>query len=179
MRKISLLICFVLFAGISQAQVFNTGEMMPKGKFSAGLEPTYLINSDHGTLFLFVHGNYGLKNDIGLNFQVGAGGYDTYAGGGINWGLSKNFSLSTGVHYFGYFGLDGRLNFTVPIKDDARIYSGLDAEVNFGTDVRVPLWVPVGVEIRLRDKLAFSLESEIAITAPAYHLVGAGVIFYF
>ena len=177
-RTLSLLVfCLSFAAGYSQ--VFNTGIMMPPGRFAIGLEPTYLVNSSQGKLFLFIHGNYGLKSDVGLNFQVGVGGYDTYGGAAVNWGFSKMVNLTAGAHYFGNFGLDGRLNFNFQLQRDARLFTGIDANINFAQTVQVPLWLPVGIEIKLPDRLSFILEAEIALTRPAYHIIGGGVAYYF
>jgi len=101
-------------------------------------------------------------------------------GADLEFALAKNISLAVGAHDFGVFGLDGTLNFTIPIRSGIRLYSGLDLDVNFPTsDTDFLLWLPVGLEIGMGSNMSFIFEAEIALTDPAYNVIGGGVNFYF
>ena len=179
MKKLFVYIILSILFRTGYSQVFNSGSLAEQGKFSAGIGPAYFINGSNGTPFLFLYGNYAIRNDIGLNLKIGAGLSKTYVGAAMTWDLGKNFTLGTGVHNFDYFGLDARLNYNIILPKDARIFTGLDASVLFASETRLPLWVPLGVEVKIREKLSFILETEIAITKPAYHIISAGVVYYF
>jgi hypothetical protein len=179
MKKLISIILFSLSLIHGFSQVFNSGYLSEKGKFSAGIEPAYFISGNSGTPLLFLYGNYGLRDDIGINLKVGTDFSKTYLGAAMTWDLGKNFTLGTGVHNFDFFGLDARLNYNIPLPKDARIFTGLDASVIFANEARLPLWLPLGVEVRIKDKLSFILETEIALTKPAYHIISAGVAYYF
>lgn len=179
MRK--LIVAFLLVASslISFSQVFNTGQTLKKGNFSAGFEPVVIMNG--GTDFiLFVHGGYGLTKGVDFGVSIGVLGPDNYIGADVEFALARWTSVAVGAHHFGSFGLDGTFNFTFPIRKDVRVFTGADLDVNFNTDkTRFLLWLPVGVEVGLRKNMSFIFEASIGLTDPAYHLIGGGLNFYF
>jgi hypothetical protein len=178
MKKTILLVSIIFTCSVISAQVFNTGNTLQKGKVALGIEPAYLIDSYQG-LYLFLHGGVGITSGIDLGVKIGIG-QTNYFGADLEWRLAKNLSLATGAHSFGDFGLDGCLNYTIPLGSSARLFTGLDADINFGRDnLYVPIWLPLGVEVKMEKKLAFILETEIGLTSPAYHLIGGGVMIYF
>jgi hypothetical protein len=71
------------------------------------------------------------------------------------------------------------LNYNAHISKDARIFTGLNSSVLFANEARLPIWVPLGVEVNIREKLSFILETQIAVSKPAYHIISAGVAYYF
>ena len=177
MKKLLLpLICLLVAAG-ANAQVFNTGATLKKETFSIGVEPVFINNVDG--FMLFAHAGYGLKQ--GITIGVSAGMLNgQYFGANVKWAMAKYISLTTGAHFWGDFGLDGMLNLTFPIKSDSRIFTGVDADINFPkSGVNVPIMIPVGVQIGLRKNMAFILEGEIGVTKTAYNMLGGGVVVYF
>jgi hypothetical protein len=179
MKKTIILIFLGILSHTGFSQVFNTGNLTDQGKFSAGVAPAYFINGNSGTPLLLLYGNYALRNDIGLNLKIGSSLSKAYFGAAMTWGLGSNFTLGTGVHNFDYFGIDANLNYNIHLSKDSRLFTGLNASVLFESDTRLPLWVPLGVEVQIKDKLSFILETEIAVTKPAYHIISAGVAYYF
>jgi hypothetical protein len=85
-----------------------------------------------------------------------------------------------GFHDFGFFGLDGTLLTSIPIRKDIRLFAGVDLDINFYS--RTPsflIWVPVGAEIGIHKNISLIGEFSIALTSPAYNLVGFGAKYYF
>ncbi|SRR6056297_1377641 len=189
MKKISLLLLFAAFLSLqSSGQIFNTGQTLKKGTFSLGLEPTLHIDGGADGFIFFAHAGYGIKPglDIGLKFGLAN---PNYFGADLEFALGKRLSLSTGVHNYNNFGLDGTLNFVIPIKNDIRIFTGFDADFNFvettnqegnkKTEIMTPLWFPIGLDIGLSSNMSLLFETEIGITDEAYHIIGGGLNFYF
>ncbi len=178
MRKSLIVIMFLVIVGEINAQVFNTGSTLKPKTFSVGIEPSVIINGN-ADFMLFLHGGYGIKSGIDLGVTVGVLGPGNYFGADVEFALGKKMSLSFGAHNYGSFGLDGTYLITFPIRGDVRIFSGADLDVNFGNSTNFLLWIPIGVEVGLRKNMSFIFEAEIGLTAPAYHLIGGGVNFYF
>lgn len=179
MKKFLSLFLLVLLSTSSFSQVFNTGQTLKKGGISAGFEPVILLNG--GTdLLLFVHGGYGLKKGIDFGLSIGVLGPNNYIGGDVEFAIARWSSIAVGAHHFGSFGLDGTLNITFPIRQDVRVFTGADLDVNFNSDkTRFLLWLPVGVEIGIKKNMSFIFEASVGLTNPAYHLIGGGLNFYF
>ncbi|MGE0079020.1 MAG: hypothetical protein AB7S48_14265 [Bacteroidales bacterium] len=180
MRRFLLGLLVMLVAGVTSAQVFNTGQTLKPKTFSVGFEPAVLMDNE-SDFMLFLHGGYGLRKGIDFSLNVGVLGPETYFGADVEFAIAKRISISAGAHDFGAFGLDGTLNFTIPIKSDVRLFSGLDLDVDFpdNEDTQFLLWLPVGLDIGLRKNMSFIFEAEIGLTDPAYHLIGGGLNFYF
>lgn len=177
MRKLIVFISVLFFCICTQAQVFNTGTTLKKGAFSLGIEP--VIHGNMDGFMMFFHGGYGLKSGIDLGISAGFLNGE-YFGADLEWSLGRYFSLTTGAHMYGDFGLDGTLNLTFPIRSDSRIFTGVDTDINFPkSDISVPIWIPIGVELGLRKNMAFILEGEIAVSDDAYHVLGGGIVLYF
>lgn len=180
MKKIILLILTVfVFSLATRAQVFNTAGTLKKNSFSVGLEPTVLVYNGGNEFMMFFHGGYGIKSGIDLGIHLGAGN-TTFFGAELEWGLGKNFSLTTGAHNFGEFGLDGALNASFGITSGVDLFTGLDMDIVFAKNkTYLPLWLPLGVEIQVGPNMSFMLETEIVLTDNAYHVIGGGLAFYF
>lgn len=168
----------ILFIGITlKSQVFNTGQTLQKGVFLAGINPVMQGND----LGLYLHGGYGLSS--GLDFGVRLGlGLGNYIGADIEYALISDkvaVSLAVGGHMAGDVGLDGTLNLTVPVTKSLRVYSGLDGDVNFGNNMALPIWVPVGMEVGIKKAVSVILEGDIAVTGDAGSIFGGGITFYF
>lgn len=164
----------------SKGQVFNTGQTLKPKIFSVGLEPAVIMNGGNDFI-LFVHGGYGLKKGIDFGLTLGTLHSSTYLGANVEFTVARMVSLAVGAHNFGSFGLDGTLNLTFPIAKGVKIFSGLDTDINFpkNGDTQFLLWIPVGVDIPIKNKMTFIFEAEIGLTSPAYNLLGGGVLFYF
>ncbi|MFW6222243.1 MAG: hypothetical protein ACOC3T_01390, partial [Bacteroidota bacterium] len=142
---VSLSLLFAL-ANSGNAQFMNSSRVLEKSYFSLALEPVYLVESSD--IMLNVYGALGLDSKIDLGIRYGINGGD-YFGAQVEWGLSKNFCLFTGVHYHQQFALDGALAVNIPVTSTSHIFLGADADVVIGNNIVVPLWLPVGVEIAL------------------------------
>ncbi len=180
MKKTFIIVALLMLVGVSSAQVFNTGQTLKAKTFSIGFEPAVLINGSN-EFMLFLHGGYGLKRGIDFGLNIGVLGPENYFGADVEFAIAKKISLAVGAHDFGIFGLDGTLNFTIPIKSGIRLFSGLDLDVNFpeNNDTQFLLWLPVGLEVGLKKNMSFIFEAEIGLTDPAYNLIGGGLNFYF
>jgi hypothetical protein len=186
MKKLSLIIAAIALAANVQAQVFNTGQTLKQGVFSLGVEPAVLINGGEDFM-LFTHAGYGVKTGIDIGVKYGFGNPD-YFGADLEFAMGQRVSLSVGAHNFSNFGLDGTLNFVIPIKSDLRLYGGFDTDMNFvkttnnegeeTTELRGLYWVPVGLEVGLTNTMSLLFESEIGLNDNAYHLIGGGLSFY-
>lgn len=176
MKKLILLAAIAVVSLSSKAQVFHSAQTLKKGSLSAGIEPALLIGGND--LYVFFHGGYGIKNDLDFALKLGVGN-SNYIGADLEFGLQKNISLTVGAHSFGDFGLDGAVLFNIPIKGDVLLITGFDADINFGNDVYVPFWIPIGLEIYLKKSTSLLFETEIGLTDPAYHVIGGGLAFYF
>ncbi len=177
MKKIITLLFSCLLSATAFTQVFNTGQTLDRKQFVVGLNPAiYLSGPSHG-INLLIHGGYGLKPDIDLAVKIGLGS-EYYFGADVEWGLLENISLTTGLHMFNDFGLDATLNLTLPIRGDVYLYSGFDMDIAFGNRVYLPCWIPIGVEIELRNNMSFILEGDIGLTDSSYHIINGGIRFY-
>ena len=178
MKKLIFLVLLCL--GISSyGQVFNTGETLKRGSFSIGLNPVYYYND----LGLFLHGGAGITSGLDLALNIGFLEGPTYVGGDLEWKLlggKPDVSLITGAHVRGDFGLDIGLNLSVDIKGSVDLFTGLDTDLNFlDSDTQWLVWVPVGVEIKLKSSIGLILEGDVPCTNETEGIFGGGVAFYF
>ena len=187
MKKILSFAIAMLFVTISYGQIFSTGQTLKAGTMSLGLEPT-IIGNNFG---FYMHGGYGLSAGSDLGIKLGFGNGNAYFEGNVEWALlSKNpfLSVTTGAHYNGNFGFDGGATLTFPVS---RIFlsTGIDANLNFwSADVdgdgdtelqtNVPLWLPFGLEVYLKDHMSIIVEAEVGINN-ASTIVGGGLCIYF
>ncbi|MFW5658180.1 MAG: hypothetical protein ACOCXD_02700 [Bacteroidota bacterium] len=178
MKKVLIISGLVLLSSSVFSQVFNTGTLLKRGAFSVGLEPAIHIDGGANGFIMFFHGGYGITRGVDVGLKFGAGP-SNYFGADLEWRLMKNISLTTGVHDFYDFGLDGTLNIAIPIRNDAHLFTGFDMDLVFAENVQVPVWIPLGVELGIASRLSFILESEIGLNPEAYHVIGMGVNFYF
>ncbi len=179
-RKILLILATCLFSvSFLNAQVFQTAETLPPLKFSAGIAPIY-YNENFGLLLM---AEAGVKQDIDFNLRCAVLEYDDYFGADLEWKmLNKNavsLSLTTGCHVYGDFGLDISGNFSYRLRNDIALYTGVDIDLNFGNDLYVPLWIPLGVEIRLNETIAFLFETELPVSRYANAIIDGGFSFRF
>lgn len=179
-RKILLTLTTCLFTVyFLNAQVFNTAETLKPLKFSVGIAPIY-YNENFGLLLM---GEAGIKQDIDFNLRYAVLEYDDYFGADLEWKLlnrnSFALSLTTGCHVYYDFGLDASGNISFQLKDDIAFYTGMDIDLNFGDDLYVPLWIPVGVEIKLNKTIAFLFEAELPLSRPANAIIDGGFSFRF
>ncbi len=179
MKKIILLIIMVsLFINDTSAQVFNTGQTLKKGVFSVGIEPAIHLNGGADGAMLYVHAGYGVKKGMDIAITAGLGRLNArYVGANIEFAFANRMSFAVGAHESGNFGLDGTFLFDIPIKNGIAIYLGLDSDLNFGSKINALIWIPVGVEIVISERLNLLFESCIGINT--YHIIGGGVNFYF
>jgi hypothetical protein len=179
MKKIFLFFLLISTISFASAQVFNTGQTLKPKAFSIGIEPAVFINGG-ADFILFLHGGAGLTKGVDFGLTIGVLGPDEYFGADVEFAIAKNMSIAAGAHHFGNFGIDGTFNLTFPIRQDVRLFTGADLDVNFPKDnVSFLLWLPIGVEIGLKSNMSFIFEAEIGLTSPSYHLIGGGLNFYF
>lgn len=178
MKKNLVILALLFCASSSFSQVFNTGQTLKPGKFSIGVEPGVMVNGN-SEFIMFLHGGVGIKKGIDLSVKGGVLGPMDYFGADVEFALPRRMSFAVGAHQFGDFGLDGTFNITFPIRNDTRIFTGIDSDMNFNQDkTRILLWLPLGVEIGIRKNLNFIFEAEIGLNDPAYHFIGGGLNFY-
>ncbi|MBN2818703.1 MAG: hypothetical protein JXP36_07030 [Bacteroidales bacterium] len=176
MKKL-LFIPVLLISICLNAQVFNTSSTLKRGQFSAGFEPgIYASGSD---AYIFLLGGVGITSGVDLGVKIGTLNSNTYIGADVEFEMGKRFSISAGAHSWGNFGLDGTALFTVPIKSSVKLFTGLDLDINLDDDISIPLWVPLGLEIGMSNRMAFIFESEICLTNVGSHWIGGGLNFYF
>ncbi|MBN2347529.1 MAG: hypothetical protein JXJ22_01755 [Bacteroidales bacterium] len=171
-----LILCFLTIGAYSQ--VFNTSSTLGKGNFSAGFEPVIYINGGND-LGLFLHGGAGLTSNVDLGVKLGIFGGSTYVGGDLEFEVGKNFSISAGAHAFNDLAIDGTALFTLPLAGNVSLYTGADMDIIFANEILIPVWIPVGLEVGIKNKVSFILESQIKITNVGYHVLGGGLNFYF
>ena len=179
MKRFFLILMLFLTVSVAHSQVFNTGQTLKPKTFSVGLEPAVVINGG-ADFILFLHGGAGIVKGIDFGLNLGFLGPSEYFGADVEFAIAKNMSIAAGAHHYGVFGVDGTFNITFPIKKEVRILTDADVDVNFPKkDVNVLLWLPLGVEVGIRNNMSFIFEAEIGLTGPIYHLIGGGLNFYF
>ena len=181
MKKLIISIGLFCLPFLAFSQVFNTATIMKPGKFSLGIEPT-IVEKDLG---LFLHGGIGLASGVDLGIKYGFLKYIDYFGADLEWRLissKPSVSLTTGVHTMGDMGLDLGLNLSFSITSAASLYTGFDSDINFykehGGTQFLP-WIPIGVQLYLKPKMAFLLEAEIPLNNNASTIFGGGLNFSF
>jgi hypothetical protein len=177
MKRIIFLLLLSCFMVAAEGQIFNSSRAIGRGRFYLGLEPAVYAKS--GTdVYMFFHGGAGITNQIDLALTAGVGP-STYFGTSLQWALANRVQLITGARYFDYFGLNGGLTYSIPLVKGTHLWLGSNMVLEFADEVRVPLWIPLGVEIGFRDNITFLLESEIGLTSPAPHIISGGLAIYF
>ncbi len=178
MRKLVLTMLFAVIAAGISAQVFQSAYTIKPKSFSLGINPAI----SHNDFAMYLHGGYGLKTGMDLGIKAGLGWGDPYFGADIKWTLSAgmpSIGVSAGVHVHNNPGFDGTLNITFPLNSSTRLYSGIDADIVFANNIFMPIWIPVGLEVEVRQGMSVILEGTIGITTYAAHIVSGGVVFYF
>lgn len=180
MRPKNFILVLIVLSCLSlNAQIFSTAKVLSPLKFSAGIAPAYF--NDNMALFMFFEGGIIKGLDFELKYGVVEG--NDYVGADLEWRLyaSKpfNFSLTTGFHVYGDPGADVAANLSFRIINNVALYTGLDSDFNFGNDVYVPLWLPVGVKINVHDQVAFIFEGEMPLNEESFAIIDGGVRVYF
>jgi len=180
MMKRRLILFGLMFGAlVSNAQVFNTSGILKSGEAAIGFEPSLLVYDGTNDFQMFFHAGVGIGNNIDIGAKLGAFGDENYYGGDVEFGISKNLSLSAGAHHFHDLGLDGTVNVTIPLASGTKLITGLDMDINFGDDSNIPLWVPIGIRVSVGNGWSLIMESEIEITDVAYHYFGIGMAYGF
>lgn len=178
MKKIvSVIICLFIATQI-YSQVFNTASTLKKGKFSLGLNPAY-YNDNFG---LFLHGNAGIVSGVDLAIKYGFLDGSDYIGADLEWAILKSkpcISITTGAHSQNDFGLDLSGNLSFPVMGGISMYTGVDTDLLFNNDIDLLLWLPFGIEFKIRKRMSFLFEAEIPVTNTAFAIIDGGVMFYF
>jgi len=178
MKKLFVLAFAVTCIMSMHAQVFNTATTLKKQTLSLGIEPV-IVAEGNNDLRLFGHIGYGLKKGIDLSAKVGfLNGYK-YLGADVEFALGKHFSASGGIHSASDFGLDGTFLGTINPAKNVAIYSGIDADIQFADELQIPIWIPIGVEVFIKKKVAFILEGSIGVYDNAWNMIGGGINYYF
>ncbi len=178
MRKITTAVICFLFTASTFGQVFNTAEILKKGKISLGLNPAYYNDN----LGLFIHGNIGILSGVDFSLKYGFLDGADYFGGDLEWKIMSkkpSLSLTTGAHYVNDIGLDCSFNISTSITKGVNIYTGADSDLELANDIDLVLWIPVGVDLRIKSKLSFIFEAEIPVTNSAFAIIDGGIVFYF
>ncbi|RUT78170.1 hypothetical protein [Ancylomarina longa] len=179
MKRLLIVLIMICGAGIVNAQVFNTSGILKGGDVAIGFEPSLLVYDGTTDAQMFFHAGVGLGRNMDLGAKIGAFGEETYYGGDLEFGISKNLSLSAGAHHFHDFGLDGTANVSIPLVSGTKLITGLDMDINFGETTKIPLWVPVGIRVAVGNGWSMIMEAEIELTNEAYHYFGIGMAYGF
>ena len=178
MKKVTFLsICLFFVMGV-YSQVFNTSKTLKQGTFAVGVEPM-IITKSGSDFILFGHIGYGLATGIDISAKASMLYNTSYYGGDIEFAFMDHFSVSAGAHVWGDFGLDATFLGSYDIANNVDIYGGADIDLNFGGNVYINFWIPIGIEVELNKNMAILLESSIGINSSAPHLFGGGVNVYF
>ena len=65
------------------------------------------------------------------------------------------------------------------LHGNAGIVSGVDTDLLFNNDIDLLLWLPFGIDLKIRKKMSFLFEAEIPVTDPAFPIIDGGIMFYF
>jgi hypothetical protein len=178
MKKVlTAVLCLFIMAHLT-GQVFNTATTLKKGKFAIGINPAYYNDN----MALFLHGNAGIASGVDLALKYGFLDGSDYIGADLEWALLKSnpdISLTTGAHAINDFALDISVNISFPIKGGIALYTGADSDLRFDSNVDLLFWIPVGIEMKIKNKISFLLEGEIPVSDPAFPVIDGGVMFYF
>jgi hypothetical protein len=200
MKRIILLIAIVsigIFTGNAQTMFGNTALTLSKNVVSLGVNGMYATDINNipltyapspESLAYFFHLGYGMTSSSDIGINIGKAWGKMYYGFDLEKNLvsSGKFFLSgtIGGHYWNRAGADFDLIASLKISD-FYLTSGidLDAEPYKQTDgtviVYLPAYVPVELEWNPSSKVALTIEADIAVNAPAFTTIGAGVNFYF
>jgi len=123
MKKILFLLMLCGLTASAFSQVFNTAGILKRGQFSAGINP--VMNGEE--LGLFVHGGYGISENLDVAAKFGiTEGYD-YLGADVEWSLRNTerlqISLTGGGHVRANFGLDAGASLSFPLLRNTYIFS--------------------------------------------------------
>lgn len=177
-RTITFLLLLTLAVSVSAQGFYSSQRLKPK-QFTLGIEPAVLVNGN-ANFMLFLHGGVGIAKGVDLGLTFGTLSSTNYFGANLSFGMGQYLSATFGAHSFGVFGLDATLAANFPLRKDIRLFSGVDTDINFYDDKpHLQLWLPLGVEIGLRSNMSFVFETNIGLVKQSYHLIGAGVNFYF
>lgn len=179
MKKTIILFLLIGVGFVSKAQMFNTSGILKSGEAAIGFEPSILVYDGDNEFLMFFHAGVGLGRNIDLGAKFGVFGDENYYGGDIEFGISRTLSLSAGMHHFHDFGLDGTANVTVPLAQGTKLITGLDMDIVFGDETKIPLWIPLGVRISVGNGWSLIMETEIELTDEAYHYFGVGMAYGF
>lgn len=180
MKKIVIVLSFVLCVCSLNAQIFNTSGILKKGEAAVGFQPSMHVYDSDSDFVMFLHGGVGIGNNLDVGAKIGLFGDATYVAGDIEYGISQTLSLSAGAHYFDDFGLDGTANVSIPLVSGTKLITGLDMDINFiNGDVSIPVWVPIGVRVAVGNGWSMIMEAEIELTNEAYHFFGIGMAYGF
>lgn len=179
MKRGIILLSLVFIALIGKAQVFNTAGVLRSGEAAVGFEPSMFVYDGNTEFLMFFHAGVGIGRNIDIGAKIGAFGDENYYGGDVEFSISRNLSLSAGAHHFYDFGFDGTVNVTVPLASGTKLITGLDMDINFGDETKIPLWVPIGIRVAIGNGWSVIMESEIELTDEAYHYFGIGMAYGF
>jgi len=109
---------------------------------------------------------------------------EDYAGIDLDWRLFAgdiSLTLKTGGHVWGDFAFDIGAQFSIALRSDAFLFTGIDADILFPrtNGIHLQTWLPVGVELRMNKSFSFILEGDIALNASTTHIFGGGMGMYF
>lgn len=180
MKKSLLILSAIIISISASSQVFNTSKTLKEGTFAVGIQP--MIMTKGGSDFiLFGHFGYGIMSGMDVSVKVGVlSPGSSYFGADVEFSIIEHLSFSGGAHIWGDFGLDFTALGSFPLLEGVELYGGVDVDMDFGnSNVYLPLWIPIGVEILIDKNIAVLLEASIGATNSAPHLISGGVSAYF
>ena len=160
---------------MSNAQVFNTAQVLETGKFALGSQVTFNSGNNLGAQII---GSYGIAPWMDLGVRVNS---NNYLGADLEMIIKKDkpyVSAAVGAHMGGNSGIDGTIIGTIPFSN-VLITTGLDVDLNFSNNgLAIPIWIPIEIEYYLKEHIGITFEADFGLVGNGW-LTGVGLSYYF
>ena len=191
-----VLVVLLLFFSTSNAQIFNSANIINNKQFALSLNPMLINGLAEDDAGFFIQGEYGIGYGMQATSQLGLGFNETYFGIMIEKSIIRSapmVSFSGGIHSFEDIGLDFTLNFSASLNKLVSLYVGIDSDLVFAekpnldistdewkkeSDTKFLTWFFMGTEVILGKNITLLFETEIGIAEEAYNVFGTGLKFY-
>lgn len=179
MKRIATIFGMLIISYNLIGQVFNGIEYkyFRRGDFVFAFEPAIHTNDPSKGFNFKFYGNYAINKTLSWEGRLAGGGL-LYIGSGFKWNVNNTVITSVGIHYFDNPGLDGSINFSLPLSRDIRFYTGGDSDCAFSDNgIQLYAWIPVGIVFDIDVKKSFFIEADVAVLGPTKsHIIGVGLL---
>jgi hypothetical protein len=179
------LLIFGLF-GLSiavNAQVINFAKTLPVRSFSIGASPTYNVGNFlyPAGMSYFVFAGYGIGYDIDVNLRYGIYEDTDYIGVDMQYLFRETrrsyFSIFGGLHKWNEFGVDLTGSYTYSPQYWVNFSTGLDLDVDLGTEIEVRGWVPLNAGFNATEHIFVFVEYDLPVTERSWDILSLGMNF--